>query len=183
MRPVLTELTSPAFDPEKSVLVAGGVPPAPPATNANPGTVEFASYAPKHVVLKCDASDASVLLLNDRFDPYWKVQVDGKPQPLLRCNYLMRGVYLAAGTHTVDFRFQPPIGPLYVSLAGIGVGVVILCMLFVTERGSALPVPAPALEPKPAPPPARGKNGSRRASNGRRRPGRSSVRHSNGVME
>ena len=71
-----------------------------------------------------------MLLLNDRFDPNWKVRVDGKPETLLRCNYIMRGVYLTPGAHTVEFRFQPPVGPLYVSLAAIGVGLVLLGLIW-----------------------------------------------------
>ena len=67
-----------------------------------------------------------MLLLNDRFDPTWRVLVDGKPETLLRCNYLMRGVHLEPGAHTVEFRFQPPVRPLYVSLAAILVGLLLL---------------------------------------------------------
>jgi hypothetical protein len=50
-----------------------------------------------------------VLLLNDRFDARWSVTVDGKPAQLLRCNYLMRGVQVPAGNHTVKFSFQVPL--------------------------------------------------------------------------
>ena len=64
----------------------------------------------------------SVLLLNDRYDPNWTVRVDGKPVPLLRCNYIMRGVYLPAGPHTVEFQFQLPLGPLKITLAAIACG-------------------------------------------------------------
>ena len=54
---VLIQLGSTGFDPEQTVLVAGEVPPAPATAGriANPGTVEFASYAPKDLVLKSDA--------------------------------------------------------------------------------------------------------------------------------
>ena len=59
-----------------------------------------------------------VLLLNDKYDPSWQVRVDGKPAELLRCNFLMRGVQLSAGPHTVEFLFKPDVGMLYVSLGG-----------------------------------------------------------------
>ena len=48
--------------------------------------------APRDIVLKSDAPGATVLLLNDHFDPWWNVHVDGQPQTVLRCNFLMRGV-------------------------------------------------------------------------------------------
>ena len=94
------------------MLVADPLPaPAPGSlTNQNAGTVDFASYAPRRIVLQAKADAPAVLLLNDRFSPIWKVSVDGKPAKLLRCNYLMRGVYLPPGSHTVAFRFSPPTG-------------------------------------------------------------------------
>jgi hypothetical protein len=141
---VLKELASRSFDPEQSVFVAGSAPVAPPVTTTNAGNVAISHYSPKAIALNCYATAPSVLLLNDRFEPNWKVQVDGKPETLLRCNYIMRGVYLSPGTHTVEFRFQPPLWPLYVSLAAIGSGLAVLGMVVVTGRANPAPVPAPA---------------------------------------
>jgi uncharacterized membrane protein YfhO len=79
-----------------------------------------------------------VLLLNDKYDSQWNVTVDGKPAELLRCNYLMRGVYLpTAGQHTVDFSFTLPHRPLYVTLAAIGVGILLSGFLFYSARRSS----------------------------------------------
>jgi hypothetical protein len=153
---VLDQLAAASFDPEQSVFVAGGLPAAPPATgtNDNAGKVEFASYAPKDIVLRSDGPAPSVLLLNDRFDPNWKVTVDGKPETLLRCNYIMRGVYLPPGAHTVEFRFLPRVGALYVSLAAMGAGLLLLGFVLVTAWQSDLPLPTRARRPTPASPPS-----------------------------
>ena len=48
-------------------------------------------------------------MLADAFDPDWQVFVDGKKSEVLRCNYVMRGVYLEPGHHNVEFRFRPHI--------------------------------------------------------------------------
>jgi hypothetical protein len=143
---VLKQLAAAAFDPQRTVFVAGGLPPAPPVTGTNDdtGRVEFASYAPKDIVLRSDAAAPSVLLLNDRFDPNWRVRVDGKPERMLRCNYIMRGVYLAPGAHTVEFRFELALWPLYISLAAIGVGLLGFGYIVVAGRGSDARAPAPA---------------------------------------
>lgn len=136
----LQTLTSTDFDPWETVLVATPLPVAPAAdtTHENAGSVEFKSYAPSDIQLNAQANLPSVLLLNDKFDPNWHVLVDGKPAPLLRCNFIMRGVYLSPGTHSVEFKFSLPLGPLYVSLSAIGVGV-LLCgfLIFSTRRNSA----------------------------------------------
>jgi hypothetical protein len=129
----LQTLASTNFDAAKVVLVSSP-PPGAPATNDNPGTVEFKSYAPKQIVLNAQAAVPSVLLLNDRYDPHWSVSVDGKPAELLRCNYIMRGVYLTPGQHTVEFNFTLPHRPLYITVTSICVGILLSGFLIVSAR-------------------------------------------------
>jgi hypothetical protein len=124
------------FDPAKTVLVSTpqtGLPAV--ATNQGSGSVEYQSYAPKHIVLSAQTDAPSVLLLNDKFDAQWQVKVDGKPAELLRCNFLMRGVYLPApGKHTVDFSFSLPHKPLYVTLSAFLVGLGLGGFLWYSSR-------------------------------------------------
>jgi uncharacterized membrane protein YfhO len=75
------------------------------------------------------------LLLNERTGPNWQVSVDNKPAKLLRCNYFVRGVYVDKGEHTVEFKFRPPLGSLFVSLAGMGIGLLVAGFVIVTNRG------------------------------------------------
>jgi uncharacterized membrane protein YfhO len=106
-----------------------------PTTNAPPGEASIVSHAPKQVVVKTKSVVAGVLLLNDRWHPDWQVTVDGQPAPLLRANFIMRGVAVPAGEHTVEFRFNPPHGTLWISLSAIGVGLILVGLLaFVPEK-------------------------------------------------
>jgi len=134
----LDQLASPGFDPAQTVIVASELS-AIPGTNQNPGTVEFVSYAPKRLVFKAEVKAPAVLLLNDRYDPNWKVTVDGQPAALLRANFIMRGVAIEPGAHTVEFAFRPPVKMLYVTLTAMGFGVVMLVLLFVTRRNGHPP--------------------------------------------
>lgn len=132
----LKELASPSFDPWQTVLLADS-PKAPACdnpTNSKPGTVEFTSYATTHIKLHTQAAEPTVLLLNDKYDPQWTVTVDGQREPLLRANFIMRGVYLPAGEHDVRFDFNVPRKPLYVTLSAMGVGLVLCCTLIVLTR-------------------------------------------------
>jgi hypothetical protein len=149
----LTNLASADFNPEQTVLVADpSIPnPQPSTLNAQPSTnsVEFTSYAPRRIVLQAKAGVPSVLLLNDRNDQNWNVSVDGKPSTLLRCNYLMRGVYLQPGTHTVEFRFAPPVATLYVSVAAVFVSLLLIGYLALNRQKDPLPEPSSAKKPRP----------------------------------
>ncbi len=112
------------------------------ATNENSGSVEYQSYGPKHIVLSAQTTAPSVLLLNDKFDPHWRVTVDGKPADLLRCNFIMRGVYLpTSGQHTVDFSFSLPNGLLYATLAALMVGFGLCGFLWYSSRRSGVRIP------------------------------------------
>jgi hypothetical protein len=134
----LHELADKAFDPAQTVLLAGPLPVSP-GTNQNPGEVLFVSYAPKHIVLKARAESPAVLLLNDKYDPNWRVMVDGRPAPLLRCNFVMRGVQLPAGEHQIEFNFAPALTGLYVSLAALVLGLVMLGYLAASARRREAP--------------------------------------------
>jgi hypothetical protein len=131
----LEMLRYPGFDPAQKVLLAQSVDGIDPTTNAPPGEASIVSHAPKQVVVKTKSATAGVLLLNDRWHPDWQVTVDGQPAPLLRANFIMRGVAVPAGEHTVEFRFNPPHGTLWISLSAIGVGLILAGLLaFVPEK-------------------------------------------------
>ena len=97
----LQMLNSPPWDPAQSVLVSSNTPVPPPqaGSGGDPGTVSIASYQPNDIKLQANVKTNAVLLYNDRISDGWSAWVDGKPSPLLRCNYIMRGVFLPpAGT-------------------------------------------------------------------------------------
>jgi hypothetical protein len=152
----LQRLRDRAFDPARQVLVASEIPPHG-ETNAvaeiSDG-VEFSLYSPKHIRLTAHADAPSVLLLNDRYHRDWRVWVDGKPETLLRCNYIMRGVFVTPGKHEIEFRFQPSAIPLYVSLTCIAFGIGTCAFLMIGGRRGPEFETAPALERAARPTPS-----------------------------
>ena len=120
-------LADPAFDPFKTVLIGNQISSSSTnsSTNLNAEVVQITNYHPKRIELVAKAEVPSVLLLNDKYDPKWKVFVDGKEKPVLRANYIMRGVQLDSGEHKIEFRFEPPLNTLYISLAALGIGLAV----------------------------------------------------------
>ena len=92
---MLATLPQKTWDPHREVLISETIP-APESQDGNATVVpaQYESYDPKRIVLKTRADTSTVLLLNDKHHPAWRVTVDGQPAELLRANYLMRGVYL-----------------------------------------------------------------------------------------
>jgi hypothetical protein len=128
-------LADPAFDPWSSVVISDEVPPSS-SVIASPegGTVEFANYSPRRIELKANATVASMLLLNDRYDKDWHVTVDGQLARMLHANFIMRGVQIPAGAHTIVFEFKPSLRGLYVSLAAIVVTFGLCGLLFFVRQ-------------------------------------------------
>ncbi|HKI69795.1 MAG TPA: hypothetical protein VKA67_09410, partial [Verrucomicrobiae bacterium] len=153
----LHQLASKSFNPAQTVIVANDIekPSASSSANStNAGTVEFTHYAPTDIKLQADVVAPSVLLLNDRFDPHWQVRVDGKRKQLLRCNYIMRGVFLDPGQHRVEFVFRVPHWSLYVSLSAIALGILLLVVVNGT-KDSQTPETAPEMAADTTTTPAR----------------------------
>ena len=122
----LTILANPLFKPENVVLVNDEITsPAPQAASTNSGTVSYVSYAPKHIVQKTSSSVPGVLLLNDRHHPDWRVSIDGTPAKLLRCNFIVRGVQVPSGDHTVEWKFKPNLTAFKISLSALIFGLML----------------------------------------------------------
>jgi hypothetical protein len=68
---------------------------------------DIIEYTPNKVVIQVDMKNAGILVLSDAYHPDWKVFVNGKVKELLQVDYLLRGVFLEAGPHTVTFVFHP----------------------------------------------------------------------------
>ena len=140
----LRQLASADFDPSQTVLVSEGLAAAsPPAAGGDPGSAEILKYEPRRIEVRANAKVGSVLLFNDRYDPMWQVLVDGKPEQLLRCNYLMRGVLLTPGQHTVVFRYASKADMFYLTL-GCVLFALLLCAWLVVAEARAARLPAAA---------------------------------------
>ena len=69
------------------------------------GTLE--SYEPDTIRFAIDTSSAGMVVLNELAFPGWYVMVDGVRTTDIRVNYLLRGVWVSAGHHEIEWRFSP----------------------------------------------------------------------------
>jgi len=133
----LARLGAADFDPAETVLVNDSTGPSPNGTNAPAGEAVITPSKTSHrVEVRANATIPSVLLLTDRFDPAWQVTIDGRPAPMLRCNYVMRGVSVPAGQHTVEFTYHPKMIGFWL-MAGCDVtGLCLLVFIGVAGRST-----------------------------------------------
>jgi hypothetical protein len=136
----LARLTERSFDPMRAVLLTKPLPVQQTkpyngdGTNPDLAAVKITSYAPATIHLEAAPTKPSVLMMADKYDPDWQVFVDGKRGEVLKCNYLMHGVYLEPGKHEVEFRFRPNIHMFYENLIAIAIACCLLGYAMVTIR-------------------------------------------------
>jgi len=56
-------------------------------------------------VVKMQSTVGGYLLINDQYDPDWRVVVNGQPAELLRADFILRAVQVPPGTSAVTMRY------------------------------------------------------------------------------
>ena len=135
-REVLRQMDDPGFDPRSAAIVEEQVAslPADPSVQSPPP--KFLERSLNRVLLDASPGSPGLLVLADVFYPGWKCFVDGTETKIYRTNYVMRGVFLRAGRHRVEFRYEPLSFKIGVA---ISVATLVLAMLWLARgqrRGS-----------------------------------------------
>ena len=108
----LAALAAPDFDPaQTTVLVQSDLDELGLSSAldglAGGGEVTVLRYLSEDVELRVRTEQPGLLVLADTWYPGWNATVDGQAAPIVRANYLLRGVPVPAGEHIVAMRFQP----------------------------------------------------------------------------
>jgi Bacterial membrane protein YfhO len=138
-REALVAATAPGFDGRRVAVTERELPGLPQDDGRGSlvaGSARLVSYEPERVVARASARRPSLLVLTDLHYPGWKATVDGRDVPIERVNYLLRGVPLTAGTHEVEFRYEPgSFRAGWVISAIAGLAVLIALVLGLRRRG------------------------------------------------
>jgi hypothetical protein len=105
-----------AHDPFAEVVLERE-PPPPAGRSSAPVAPDAHVISERNTELIVSAAvgaGGGYLTVLDTYDPWWQVEVDGEPVPLLRANGVYRAVRLAPGEHDVRFTYRPM--PFYTGL-------------------------------------------------------------------
>lgn len=73
------------------------------------GSIRLTDYRPNHLTYEYEASETAVALFSEiYYDKGWRATIDGEQTPYFRANYVLRGMQLPAGRHTVEWHFRAP---------------------------------------------------------------------------
>jgi hypothetical protein len=91
-------------------------------------------YSPERIALQARLEKPGVMVLSDSIYPGWRVYVDGVRKPILTTNLTMRGVFLEAGEHQVEFIFHPDLFYFGLLLSSITILGIIIALLIYRSR-------------------------------------------------
>jgi hypothetical protein len=102
------------FDPRKTALIETDLKSAPflsqlPYGRFSPdASAKITSYEPNKLKIETSADQPSFLVVSEINYPGWIAMIDGKEEPIFQTDYLLRGVALPAGKHTIEMRYTAP---------------------------------------------------------------------------
>lgn len=98
--------------------------------------ISLTSYAPNHLVYETQNSQGGVAVFSEIYYPDgWIATIDGEPVKIARANYVLRSIYIPAGVHTLEMRFDPKSlhvteGIAYGALALLVIGIMALVIIY-----------------------------------------------------
>lgn len=77
-------------------------------TKAPSDTIYQTSYAPDRLTYHAKSQKGGIAVFSEVYFPWgWKATIDGKPIEISRVDYLLRAIRVPAGSHTIEFSFNP----------------------------------------------------------------------------
>lgn len=98
-----------AFDPRRTALVEldrREIPPLP-GRLSDDARVRIVTREPTRIMLETTTREPAMLVVSEIHYPGWMATVDGAEVPIHQTNYLLRGVFVPAGRHTVGMVYKP----------------------------------------------------------------------------
>ncbi len=98
-------------------------------------------YKANEIAFHSNSKTPQLAVISEMYYPHgWKAYIDQKPAEYIKVDYLLRGIYLPAGSHEVKMVFEPEViqkGRLY-SLLSTGLFVLLAGLGFYYERKKLL---------------------------------------------
>ena len=98
--------------------------------------IQLESYKPNQLIYKAECSNEELAVFSEIYYPKgWNVFIDGQSVNHFRANYILRAMVIPAGSHTIEFKFEPKSFYLgnKISLASSSILLLLLLLIFGSE--------------------------------------------------
>ncbi|MFV1883429.1 MAG: YfhO family protein [Balneola sp.] len=95
-------------------------------------SVSFTNYTGPEMTMEISRENPGFLVLSEIYYPAgWIATLNGKEIPILKTNYVLRGMEIPAGKHTLTLEFRPKSYTLGVTIGWVSLSLQILLALFI----------------------------------------------------
>jgi hypothetical protein len=71
-------------------------------------SINLTEYKPNYLKYSSNSINDGIVIFSEiYYEKGWNAYVDGKSAPHFRANYVLRGMQVPAGQHTIEFKFEP----------------------------------------------------------------------------
>ncbi|MFN7944592.1 MAG: YfhO family protein [Blastocatellia bacterium] len=96
------------FDPQQTAMLeAEKQYSSLPTVSAIKADAKITRYEPNRIDLATRNQQAGFLVLSEVFYPGWQARIDGRETEIHRTDYALRGVFVPAGEHRLEFVYRP----------------------------------------------------------------------------
>ena len=98
-------------------------------------SIRLTSYAPNRLTYETNNAQDGIAVFSEIYYPDgWHVTINGQPAELARADYILRTMYVPAGQHTIEMRFDPTSlhvteGIAYGALALLVIGIIVAVLI------------------------------------------------------
>jgi hypothetical protein len=79
-------------------------------TKDSTATIQLNSHKPNHLIYSSENSKNGFAVFSENYyENGWKATIDGNETKIHRVNYVLRGLQIPAGKHTIEFKFEPQV--------------------------------------------------------------------------
>lgn len=120
------------FDPANEAIVdqtfAGII--GDNVSKSEDASIALTSYQPNKLVYNFNSSSDEVAIFSEIYYPHgWTATIDGEPAEIFRANYLLRGLSIPQGEHTIIFEYKTKSFAVGSTIAFIGSALILLLLI------------------------------------------------------
>jgi hypothetical protein len=144
-------VTDPGFDPSTEVILERDAGARPTGRPQDSGTARFVWLGPNSARVDIDTRAPAIALVRNSYDPNWHATEDGRAVPVLAADYILQGIPVGPGHHTILLAYRDP--SIGLGLAGSALSLAALLIGSLVLRGRRRapvpsgPIPSPVADP------------------------------------
>ena len=94
------------------------------------GSIRLVEYAPNYLKYEYDSAEEALAVFSEiYYEDGWTAYIDGEEADYFTVDYILRGMELPAGKHTIEWKFRAPHWGMATAITGIGSWLILIALV------------------------------------------------------